>query len=51
MGKNNKQITIEIVRKRLGKRGKIMTEKQIEDLLTFLRLLCNKTIDYVIQRN
>ena len=43
-----KEITIEYVRQRLGKRGENMTDKQVKDLLVMLRLLCNKTIDGVI---
>ncbi len=44
-----KEITIEYARQRLGEKGKGMTDKQITDLLSTLRLLCNKAIDSVIK--
>ena len=42
-------VTIEHARQKLGDRANNMTDKQISDLLTFLRTLCNKTIDSVIE--
>lgn len=48
---NAKTVTIEQARDKLGARGKNMTDKQIADLLTFLRTLCNKTINTVIESN
>lgn len=48
---DNKFITIDLARERLGKRGENMTDKQIEDLLNLLRFISNKTIDFVIQPN
>lgn len=47
---NNKSVTIEHARKRLGKRAESMTNAQIEDLLKQLRLLSNKTIDSVVKK-
>ncbi len=44
-----KIITVEYARQKLGKRAERMTDKQVHDLLTFLRTLCNKTIDSVIE--
>ena len=44
-----KVITIEYARQKLGERGQKMTDKQMDDLLIFLRTLCNKTIDSVIE--
>jgi hypothetical protein len=44
-------ITVEYARKKLGKRGEKMTDKQITDLLATLRLLCSKTIDAVVEKN
>lgn len=46
-----KEITIEYAREKLGERAGKMTDKEINDLLTFLRTLCNKTIDGVIENN
>lgn len=43
-----KEITVEYARQKLGKRAEKMTNKEINDLLIFLRTLCNKTIDRVI---
>ncbi|OGH20289.1 MAG: hypothetical protein A3D74_01960 [Candidatus Levybacteria bacterium RIFCSPHIGHO2_02_FULL_37_13] len=43
-----KTITIEYARQKLGERGRKMTDKEIENLLTTLRFLCNKAIDGVI---
>lgn len=45
-----KEITIELARKKLGERGERMTERQIVDLLATLRLLCNKVIDSVVDK-
>lgn len=47
--KQKAKITIEYARKKLGKKGEKMTDKQIEDLLNMLRLICNKTIDAVVE--
>ena len=44
-----KVITIEAARQKLGKKGKNLTDKQIGDILTMLRLICNKVIDNVIE--
>lgn len=44
-----KEITIEYARQKLGEKSKQMTDKQIIDLLTLLRQLCNRTIDRVIK--
>lgn len=46
-----KEITIEYARQKLGVKGKNMTDSQINGLLTTLRLLCNRTIDSVIQQS
>lgn len=46
-----KTITIEYVRQKLGKKAEKMTDKQVETLLNILRILCNKTIDSVIENN
>lgn len=46
-----KTVTIEYARQKLGDRGKNMTDKQLSVLLTTLRLLCNKTIDSVSEKN
>jgi hypothetical protein len=46
---NEKSITIEQARYKLGKRGKKMTDGQINDILSMLRFICNKTIDGVIE--
>jgi hypothetical protein len=43
------KITIEYARKKLGKKGKNMTDQQINDLLKMLRLICNKAIDGVME--
>lgn len=43
-------VTIEYARHKLGERGKKMTDSQINDLITTLRVLCNKTIDSVVQK-
>jgi len=43
-------ITVEYARQKLGKKGKRMTDKEIEDYLNFLRRLCNKAIDSVINQ-
>ncbi len=48
---DKKTITIEYARKRLGKKGEKMTDKQIECVLTMLRQICNKTIDNVINKH
>ncbi len=45
-----KPITIEYARQKLGKKAEKMTDKQIENLLSMLRAICNKTIDSVIEK-
>ena len=42
-------ITIEAARQKLGKRGERLTDKQINDILSMLRFICNKAIDGVIE--
>lgn len=49
MQNGQKIITIEHARKKLGMKGKKMTDKEIISLLTMLRSICNKTIDSVIE--
>ena len=44
-----KIITVEIAREKLGKKGRKMTDKELNDLLVMLRLICNKTIDSVLE--
>lgn len=44
-------ITIEDARKKLGKRGKNMTDKEVNSLLSTLRLLCNKVIDDIVEKD
>jgi len=46
-----KLITIEYAREKLGERGQKMTDQQVSDLLNMLRLICNKTIDAVIEKS
>ncbi len=46
-----KVITIEYARQKLGERGNKMTDQQVSDLLNMLRLICNKTIDAVVEKN
>ncbi|MBI4078812.1 MAG: hypothetical protein HY429_00765 [Candidatus Levybacteria bacterium] len=48
---DKKNITIEYARQKLGIKAQNMTDKQITDLLVMLRLLCNKTIDGVIEKS
>ena len=48
---SQKPITVEYARSKLGKKAENMTDKQIQDLLNTLRLLCNKTIDAVIEKH
>lgn len=45
------KITIEYARQKLGKKAEQMTDKQIEDLLNLLRVLCNKAISSVVEKN
>jgi len=45
-----KSITIDHARRVLGKRGKVMTDKQVMNLLTMLRTICDKSIDVVIEK-
>lgn len=49
--KSQKPITIEYARAKLGKKAENMTDKQIQDILNMLRLICNKTIDAVVGEN
>lgn len=50
MGNTSKRaVTVEQARQKLGEKGKNMTDKQISDILVMLRLICNKTIDSVIE--
>lgn len=42
-------VTIEYARLKLGKRGEKLTDKQINDILIMLRLICNKAIDGVVK--
>jgi len=46
-----KTITIEMAREKLGRRGDSMTDQQVLDLLNMLRLICNKTIDAVVEKS
>lgn len=46
---SSKIITVEVARQKLGKRGESLTDKQIGDILTVLRLICNKAIDGVVK--
>lgn len=46
-----KEITINYAREKLGERGKKMTDQQVSDLLNMLRLICNKTIDAVVEKS
>jgi hypothetical protein len=45
-----KTITTEYARQKLGERGRKMTDKEIDNLLSTLRLMCNKIIDSVIEK-
>ena len=47
----NKVITVEYARQKLGERGQKMTDQQVSDLLNMLRLICNKTIDAVVEKS
>lgn len=49
MAMTQKEITIEYARQKLGERGKQMTDKEIGNLLSTLRILCNKVIDRVVE--
>lgn len=49
MNSNHNVITIEHARQRLGERGKLMTDQEIESLLQTLAILCNKVIDSVME--
>jgi hypothetical protein len=44
-----KIITVDYARKKLGEKGKRLTDREIEGLLVTLRLLCNKVIDSVVE--
>jgi hypothetical protein len=46
---SSKIITVEMARKKLGKKGERLTDKQISDILSMLRFICNKAIDGVIE--
>jgi hypothetical protein len=46
---SSKIITVEVARKKLGKKGERLTDKQISDILSMLRFICNKAIDGVIE--
>ena len=46
-----KTITIEYAREKLGEKGEKMTDHQVSDLLNMLRLICNKTIDAVVEKS
>lgn len=46
-----KIITVEYARQKLGERGQKMTDQQIDSLLSTLRLICNKTIDAVVEKS
>jgi hypothetical protein len=43
-------ITVAMARKKLGRRGEKMTDAEIDKLLQFLRFLCNKAIDSVVEK-
>lgn len=45
-----KSITIEDARKKLGVNAERMTDKQVNDLLNILRVICNKVIDSVVNK-
>lgn len=50
--KNNfdsKTITTEYARLKLGGKGEKLADKQINDILSMLRFICNKAIDGVIE--
>jgi len=42
-------MTIYKARQKLGKRGKIMTDRQVANMLVVLSKLCNKVIDSVVE--
>ena len=44
-------VTIDYARQQLGERGQKMTDQQVSDLLNMLRLICNKTIDAVVEKS
>lgn len=51
MAMAQKTITIDVARKKLGKNGKLMTDKQVFDLLSTLKALSNKAIDSAIEQS
>lgn len=50
MNNDNVLITIDEAREILGERAKTMTDEEVNNLLNTMRLLCNKTIDAVVER-
>lgn len=44
-----KEITVEVARRRLGERAKHMTDQQILNILNMLRFVCNKVIMSVVK--
>jgi len=48
---NKHIVTIDSARKILGKNETVMTDKQIQDLLELLRMICDKTIDSAIEND
>ncbi len=45
------QVTLEQARKKLGMRGDRMSDKEVLDLLTTLRRVCDIAIDSAIEKN
>lgn len=45
-----KIITVSYARQKLGDRGKLMSDKDINELLATIRFLCNKSIDTVVNK-
>jgi hypothetical protein len=45
-----KIITVEDARKKLGEKGRKMTDEEIGSLLSALRVMCNRAIDSVVGR-
>lgn len=46
-----KLITVERARQKLGEKGKSMSDQEIQKLLNHLYYICNKTIEYVTNKN
>lgn len=44
-------VTVDSAREILGKNEKAITDKQIQDLLELLRIICDKTIDSAIEND